>query len=230
MSDGYFPPGLERLGVSVDVVIFSLREADLKVLLIRRAAPPFKGKWAIPGGFVHPPESLDDAALRELGEETGLRDVYLEQLYTFGAPKRDPRGRVITVAYFALVSDDAPARAGDDAAEAAWHSDYALPELAFDHAEILNYALRRLRYKLEYTSVGFDLLPNEFTLTELQTAYEIVLGEKLDKRNFRRRILDAGVLAETSRQREGEGQGRPARLYRYKKNAVTEVKARRLFP
>jgi len=230
MSDGYFPPGAERLGVSVDVVIFSLREADLKVLLIRRAAPPFKGKWAIPGGFVHPPESLDDAALRELGEETGLRDVYLEQLYTFGAPKRDPRGRVITVAYFALVSDDAPARAGDDAAEAAWCSVSALPELAFDHAEILNYALRRLRYKLEYTSVGFDLLPNEFTLTELQTAYEIVLGEKLDKRNFRRRILDAGVLAETSRQREGEGQGRPARLYRYKKNAVTEIKARRLFP
>ncbi|MBM2851068.1 MAG: hydrolase [Anaerolineales bacterium] len=230
MSEGYTPANAERPAVTVDVVIFSLRDSDLKVLLIRRAAPPFKGKWAIPGGYVHPDEALDEAAQRELEEETGLPDVYLEQLYTFGAPKRDPRGRVITVAYFALVSDDVTVRAGDDAAEAAWHSVYDLPDLAFDHDEILSYALQRLRYKLEYTAVGFELLPNEFTLTELQTAYEIVLGEKLDKRNFRRRILEAGILAETSKYREGEGQGRPAQLYRYKKNAVTEVKARRLFP
>ena len=230
MSEGYTPANAERPAVTVDVVIFSLRDSDLKVLLIRRAAPPFKGKWAIPGGYVHPDEALDEAAQRELEEETGLPDVYLEQLYTFGAPKRDPRGRVITVAYFALVSDDVTVRAGDDAAEAAWHSVYDLPDLAFDHDEILSYALQRLRYKLEYTAVGFELLPNEFTLTELQTAYEIVLGEKLDKRNFRRRILEAGILAETGKYREGEGQGRPAQLYRYKKNAVTEVKARRLFP
>jgi len=230
MSEGYTPANAERPAVTVDVVIFSLRDSDLKVLLIRRAAPPFKGKWAIPGGYVHPDEALDEAAQRELEEETGLPDVYLEQLYTFGAPKRDPRGRVITVAYFALVSDDVTVRAGDDAAEAAWHSVYDLPDLAFDHDEILSYALQRLRYKLEYTAVGFELPPNEFTLTELQTAYEIVLGEKLDKRNFRRRILEAGILAETSKYREGEGQGRPAQLYRYKKNAVTEVKARRLFP
>ena len=230
MSDGYTPANAERPAVTVDVVIFSLRDSDLKVLLIRRAAPPFKGKWAIPGGYVHPDEALDEAAQRELEEETGLPDVYLEQLYTFGAPKRDPRGRVITVAYFALVSDDVTVRAGDDAAEAAWHSVYDLPDVAFDHDEILSYALQRLRYKLEYTAVGFELLPNEFTLTELQAAYEIVLGEKLDKRNFRRRILEAGILAETSKYREGEGQGRPARLYRYRKNAVTEIKARRLFP
>ncbi|HLE29243.1 MAG TPA: NUDIX domain-containing protein [Anaerolineales bacterium] len=227
--------GGERVSVSVDVVIFSLREDDLKVLLVRRAAPPYKGKWAIPGGFVQADESLDEAARRELAEETGVHGVYLEQLYTFGEPQRDPRGRVITVAYFALVADDVALRAGDDAAEAGWHSVYALPELAFDHAEILKYALQRLRYKLEYTSVGFELLPNEFTLSELQTAYETVLGlkevrKKLDKRNFRRRILEAGILAEISKYREGEGQGRPARLYRYKKNAVTEVKARRLFP
>jgi 8-oxo-dGTP diphosphatase len=235
MTEGYTPPGADRPAVTVDVVIFSLREADLKALLIRRAAPPFKGKWAIPGGFVHRDEALDEAALRELEEETSLRDVYLEQLYTFGALKRDPRGRVISVAYFALVSDNVSPRAGDDAAETAWHSLYNLPELAFDHAEILGYALQRLRYKLEYTSVGFELLPNEFTLSELQAAYEIVLGlkqpdQKLDKRNFRRRILEAGVLTETSKYREGEGQGRPARLYRYKKNAVMEIKARRLFP
>jgi len=229
-GNGYLPEVVERPALSVDVVAFSLRENDLKVLLIRRGAPPYKGKWAVPGGFVRLNEGLDEAALRELEEETGVRDGYLEQLYTFGALKRDPRGRVVTVAYFALVPDDVQARAGDDAAEAAWHSMYDLPELAFDHAEILKYALQRLRYKLEYTSVGFELLPNEFTLTDLQTAYEIVLGEKLDKRNFRRRILEAEILVETNRYREGEGQGRPARLYRYRKNAVTEVKARRLFP
>jgi 8-oxo-dGTP diphosphatase len=229
---GYLPEPLERPALTVDVVAFSLREDDLKALLIRRAAAPYKGKWAIPGGFVRLTEGLDEAALRELEEETGVREVYLEQLYTFGAPRRDPRGRVVTVAYFALVPDDVQPRAGDDAAEAAWHSMYNLPDLAFDHAEILKYALQRLRYKLEYTSVGFELLPNEFTLTDLQTAYEIVLGESLDKRNFRRRILEAGILVETNRYREGPGggQGRPARLYRYKKNAVTEVKARRLFP
>lgn len=217
--------------LSVDVVIFSLRQNALHALLIRRGAPPHKGKWAIPGGFVNPPESLEAAARRELDEETGLRDVFLEQLYTFGEPKRDPRGRVVTVAYFALVPEEAaPLRAGDDAAEAAWHPVNDLPELAFDHAEILRYACQRLRNKLEYTSLGFELLPNEFTLTDLQTAYELVLGETLDKRNFRRRLLEADILVETPRVREADGQGRPARLYRYRKNAVTEVKARRLFP
>ncbi len=230
MSEGYLPSPTERHTVSVDVVIFSLREGDLKVLLIRRASPPFKSKWAIPGGFVRANESLEEAALRELEEETGVRDVYLEQLYTFGAPKRDPRGRIITVAYFALVADDVSTQAGKEASETQWYSMYDLPELAFDHADILKYALQRLRYKLEYTAVGFELLPNEFTLTELQTAYEIVLGEKLDKRNFRRRILEAEVLSETPRYREGDGQGRPAKLFRYKKNATMEVKARRLFP
>ncbi len=230
MSSGYRPAPADRPSLTVDVVIVSLRQSALHVLLIRRAAAPFKGKWAIPGGFVEPDESLEEAARRELQEETDLSEVYVEQLYTFGEPKRDPRGRVVTVAYFALVPDGVLARAGDDAVEAGWHPVDQLPELAFDHAEIMNYALQRLRYKLEYTSVGFELLPNEFTLTDLQTAYEIVLGETLDKRNFRRRILEAGILTETSRQREGEGQGRPARLYRYRKNAVTSVKARRLFP
>jgi 8-oxo-dGTP diphosphatase len=217
--------------LTVDVVIFSLRQSALHALLIRRAAPPHKGKWAIPGGFVNADESLDAAARRELEEETGLSNLYLEQLYTFGEPKRDPRGRVVTVAYFALLPEEtAPLRAGDDAAEAAWHPVTRLPELAFDHADILGYARQRLRYKLEYTAVGFELLPNEFTLTELQTAYQIVLGEALDKRNLRRRLLEAEILVETSRVREADGQGRPARLYRYRKNAVTEVKARRLFP
>lgn len=218
-----------RPSVTVDIIIFTLRDNDLQVLLIKRKHPPFEGMWAIPGGFVDIDESLEEAALRELREETGVEDVYLEQLYTFGNPDRDPRGRVITVAYFAVAPADAiRPRAGDDAAEARWWSMYNLPPLAFDHTEILTYALRRLRYKLEYTAVGFELLPETFTLSELQAAYEVVLGERLDKRNFRRKILSAGVIEETGEHRVGEG--RPARLYRFRDDAVAEVKARRLFP
>jgi len=218
-----------RPSVTADVIIFTLRNGDLRMLLIRRKYPPFQGTWAIPGGFVGIDESLEDAALRELEEETGVRDVYLEQLYTFGHPGRDPRGRVITVAYFALIPVLAIGpRAGDDAAEARWWSVYDLPPLAFDHADILAYALQRLRYKLEYTAVGFELLPEVFTLGELQAAYEVILGEELDKRNFRRKILDAGVIEQTGAHRTGEG--RPARLYRFRDDAVAEVKARRLFP
>lgn len=218
-----------RPSVTVDVIIFTLRENDLQALLVKRGHPPFEGMWAIPGGFVGIDESLEEAALRELEEETGVRDVYLEQLYTFGNPGRDPRGRVITVAYFALVPTTAvQPRPGDDAAEARWWSLYHLPPLAFDHADILAYALKRLRYKLEYTAVGFELLPETFTLRELQTAYEIILGEKLDKRNFRRKIIGAGVIEETGEYRTGEG--RPAKLYRFRADAVAEVKARRLFP
>ncbi|MFQ5407192.1 MAG: NUDIX domain-containing protein [Anaerolineales bacterium] len=222
----------QRPALTVDVVIFSiaLDRHELNTLLIRRGNAPYEGCWAIPGGFVHYGESLDDAARRELLEETGVRDVYLEQLYTFGQPDRDPRGHTVTVAYFALIpADSVELSAGSDAAEAAWHSVYGPPKLAFDHAYILQYALQRLRYKLEYTAAGFRLLPAEFTLTDLQTAYEIVLGEKLDKRNFRRRLVDAEVIEKTNRRRQG-GEGRPAMLYRYREDADPEVKARRLFP
>jgi 8-oxo-dGTP diphosphatase len=219
----------ERPLVTVDVIIFTLRDDDLQVLLVRRREWPCEGMWAIPGGLVGPDETLEAAALRKLEEETGLTDVYLEQLYTFGAPGRDPRHRVITVAYFAAVpgSSIVPCAAGD-ADRVCWWSIYHLPPLAFDHAEILHYALTRLRYKLEYTAVGFELLPETFTLTELQSAYEIVLGEELDKRNFRRKIHSAGIIEPSGGYRSGEG--RPARLYRYREDAVAEVKARRLFP
>lgn len=218
-----------RPAVTTDVIIFTLRSNDLQVLLIRRKNPPFQEEWAIPGGFVGIDESLEEAALRELEEETGVRDVYLEQLYTFGAPDRDPRGRSITVAYFALVSADAISpHAGSDAVEARWWSMYDLPPLAFDHADILAYALQRLRYKLEYTAAVFELLPETFSLSDLRAAYEIILGEKLDKRNFRRKILSAEIVEETGEYRTGEG--RPARLYRFRDDAVAEVKARRLFP
>ena len=214
--------------VTVDVVILTLRNDDLQVLLVKRKAAPYLNRWAIPGGFVRRNEPLETAARRELEEETGVRDVYLEQLYTFGDPKRDPRGRVITVTYFALVPAPLALKAGSDAADARWWSMYDLPALAFDHGRILDYALTRLRYKLEYTAVGFQLLPPCFTLTELQKAYEIVLGVQLDKRNFRRKILEAEIIEETGEYRAGEG--RPAMQYRFRPDAVAEIRARRLFP
>lgn len=214
--------------VTVDVVILALRDEDLQVLLVRRKNPPFEGKWAIPGGFVRHEESLEDAAARELHEETGVRDVHIEQLYTFGTLNRDPRGRMVTVAYVALVPAPLALHAGTDASEAQWKSVYGLPEMAFDHEEIVTYALKRLRYKLEYTAVGFRMLPKTFTLSQLQRAYETILGEKLDKRNFRRRILQAGIIEETGEMQTGDG--RPAKLYRYREDAVAEVRARRLFP
>ncbi len=230
IPENYDPSHYDRPSVTVDVVIFSLVDDDLKVLLIKRKFAPFAGMWAIPGGFVRIDESLETAAARELAEETGVTDVYMEQLYTFGTPGRDPRTRVITIAYFALVPYDAVRhQPGDDAAETSWFSMFDLPALAFDHREILAYALTRLRYKLEYTAVGFQLLPDIFTLSELQRAYETILSEKLDKRNFRRKILAAEVLEETGKKKR-DGEGRPAKLYAYRADAVAEVKTRRLFP
>lgn len=219
-----------RPALTVDIVTFTVRNGRLNVLLIERRSPPFQGCWALPGGFIEMNENLEDAALRELDEETGLKDVYLEQLYTYGDPERDPRGRIISVAYFALIPSDARIRpeGGDDASQAEWFPYPELPSLAFDHNEIVTYAVRRLRYKIEYTAAAFELLPDMFTLSELQRTYEIILGEKLDKRNFRRRIQQAGIIEATNQQRTGEG--RPARLFRYRDDAVAEVKARRLFP
>lgn len=216
--------------VTVDIVIFTVQSGALKVLLVKRAIPPFKGQFAIPGGFVHDEESLDDAALRELREETGVADVYLEQLYSFGDPKRDSRGRVITVAYFALISaDHARLAAGSDATEAGWWPMSKLPELAFDHSQILDYALERLRNKLEYTTVGFQLLPAQFTLTELQAVYEAILDKKLDKRNFRRKIAMLKILKPERDYRRG-GQ-RPARLFRFVAASFEKLKDKGiLFP
>lgn len=219
-----------RPALTVDVVIFTLRDSRLQVLLVQRGEAPFVGQWALPGGFVHIDESLEMAAGRELAEETGVQQAYLEQLYTYGEVGRDPRGRVVSVAYYALIPAGTPVQAegGSDARQARWFPILGLPQLAFDHAEIVAYALRRLRYKVEYTAACFELLPDEFTLTEIQHTYELILGETLDKRNFRRRILEAGIIEPTPRLRGGEG--RPARLYRYRPDAVAEVKVRRLFP
>lgn len=200
--------------VAVDIVIFTIQQKELRVLLVKRGIEPFAGQFAIPGGFVLDDESLDQAALRELKEETGVADVYLEQLYSFGDPERDPRGRVISVAYFALIAaDHANVAAGSDAAEAAWWPVDKLPELAFDHRRILEYSLERLRNKMEYTTVGFQLLPKRFSLTELQEVYEAILDKQLDKRNFRRKIGLLKILRPTREYRHGGR--RPARLFEF---------------
>jgi 8-oxo-dGTP diphosphatase len=221
-----------RPAVTVDMILFAFQNDQLTVLLIRRTHDPFGGKWALPGGFVHETEDLIDAAQRELLEETNVSNVYLEQLFTFGEPNRDPRTRVITVAYFALLSAEEAAqqriRSGDDAGDARWWNIYNLPELAFDHERILEYALQRLRWKLEWTALGFLLLPKAFTLSELQRVYETVLNEPLDKRNFRRKILAADVLEETGNMRAGDH--RPAKLYRFSARAIEIEQARRRFP
>jgi len=216
--------------VTVDVVLFTFIDGELRVLLIRRKREPFKGRWALPGGFVEENEKLEKAAARELVEETGLKDIYLEQLYTFGDPGRDPRGWTISVAYFAIVGADMTGRvhAGDDAGDAGWFNVYQLPPLAFDHDRIVRYALQRLRYKLEYTGLGFLLLPEEFTLSQLQSVYEVVLQESLDKRNFRKKILSMDIIEETGNFQHGDH--RPARLYRFTAAAIELEKARRRFP
>jgi len=203
----------EKPSVTVDIILFTIKDENLKVLLVKRAFDPFKDMWAIPGGFTLVNESLEDAAKRELSEETNVKDVYLEQLYTFGEPKRDPRTRVITVAYFALVnSEKFKLKASTDVKDVRWFSVYELPQLAFDHKKILEYALKRLKAKLEYTTVAFSLLPEEFTLTELQKIYEIIFNKKIDKRNFRKKIKSLGLVKETTQFKEDVAH-RPPKLY-----------------
>jgi 8-oxo-dGTP diphosphatase len=204
-----------RPALTVDCAVFGFDAAELKVLLITRKLPPFRNRWALPGGFVRIEETLDDAARRELTEETGLDRVFLEQLYTFGAIRRDPRERVVSVAYYALVPlSEQAIRAATDASDAAWFPATRTPLLAFDHAEILATALRRLRAKVRYQPIGFELLPAKFTLSQLQYLYEAVLETEFDKRNFRKRILGTGLLVPLS-ERVRVGAHRPARLFRF---------------
>ena len=213
-----------RPSVTVDVVVFGYDGGrDLKLLLIQRGGEPFKGQWALPGGFVDMDEDLESSALRELEEETGVRDLFVEQLYTFGAPGRDPRGRVISVAYFALVNlTDHPAVAASDAEQAEWYKLDELPELAFDHARIIDMATNRLRAKVRYQPIGFELLPEEFTLAELQALYETVLGvPEFNKRNFRTRIMKTEILQEVGRQENVAH--RPAVLYRFNEERYQQL-------
>jgi 8-oxo-dGTP diphosphatase len=225
------PAGFNRPLVAVDVVVFTLLENDLKVLLIRRDSEPFSGTWAIPGGLIDINESLEAAARRIMVDKTGVHDVFVEQLFTFGDVHRDPRARVVSVTYFALVQPDKlPEQRAPLTIETAWMSVYHLPELAFDHITIVSYALTRLRYKLEYSAVAFELMPEEFTLRELQDAYMIILNDHtLDKANFRKKLrYEPPIIEPTGIERKTKG--RPAALYRFREDAKREVKARRLFP
>ena len=209
--------------VTVDVVIFTIRNDELKVLLIKRALEPFDGQWALPGGFVEMKESLLDAARRELREETGVDAAYLEQLYTFGEPKRDPRERVISVAYYALMPSDAlEIKAASDAEGVGWFGIDDLPRLAFDHQEILDMALQRLAAKLDYSTIAFQLMPDEFTMPELRHLYELITREELDARNFAKRILALNVIEPTGQDRR-DGAHRPAKLYRVIDRSKVEV-------
>jgi 8-oxo-dGTP diphosphatase len=204
-----------RPALTVDCVVFGFDEGELKVLLIERALDPFKGHWALPGGFVRVDETLDEAARRELAEEAGLKNVFLEQLYTFGAVDRDPRERVVSVAYYALVKLSAhDTKAATDAADARWFPMSQIPKLAFDHAGILTTALARLKSKVRYQPIGFELLPPRFTLSQLQHLYEAVLETKLDKRNFRKKVLGLGLLVPL-KETQMAGRHRPAQLFRF---------------
>jgi len=199
--------------VTTDVVIFTIRDKKLKLLLIMRGGEPFKGKWALPGGFVRLDEDLEMGARRELSEETGISGVYLEQLYTYGAVGRDPRERVITVAYYALIaSEKMIIQAATDAEAVGWFSMDELPRLAFDHKEIVEQAHERLVAKLDYSTIAFQFMPDAFTLSELQDVYEIILREELDRRNFRKWMLALDQIKETGEERR-TGAHRPAKLY-----------------
>lgn len=223
----YDPNAFEHPSVSVDVVALTARGKSLEVLLIQRSEKPYAGYWAVPGGFVGMEEDLDAVAERKLREKTGVGEAapFLEQLYTFGKVDRDPRHRVITVAYYALLPapesglpnapTDTPTP-GANAAQAQWFDINELPPLAFDHAEILKMAVARLQAKLGYTSVAYALLPEEFTLTELQTTYETILSRVLDKRNFRKKMLSLDILEATGKERR-LGAHRPAQLFRWTK-------------
>ena len=209
--------------VTTDIVIFTLRDKQLKVLLIMRGGDPYQGKWALPGGFVRLEEDLETGARRELAEETGISGVYLEQLYTFGAVDRDPRERVITIAYYALIpSDKIQLQAATDAEAVGWFSLNELPPLAFDHRDIIAMAHQRLVAKLDYSTIAFQFMPREFTLSDLQEVYEIILRAEMDRRNFRKWILALEQIEETGEERR-EGAHRPAKLYRVKHSERVEI-------
>jgi len=219
-----------RPSVTVDCILFGFDEGELKILLIQRGGEPFKGMWALPGGFldIDADPSLEYAAKRELEEETGLRDVFMEQLYTFGDAGRDPRGRTVSAAYYALLklSDYQKIQAGTDADNVRWFGLSEVPaDLAFDHEKIVAMAIERLKGKVRYQPIGFELLPGKFTLSELQHLYEAVLGTTLDKRNFRKKILKMNLLIGLNEKQAGVAH-RAAQLFKFDKERYEELKAK----
>ena len=212
-----------NIKVAVDAAIFGYEAKELSVLLIKRGVAPFKDSWALPGGLVLENESLEDAVKRELKEETGVVTDYIEQLYSFGKPERDPRNRVISITYFGLVRPNHfKIEADTDAADVQWFSINKLPELAFDHQEILDLAKKRLQSKLTYQPIGFELLNNEFPFSDLENLYQTILEKKIDRRNFRKKILSFEILTETDKIHKPQS-GRPAKLFRFNQQKYKEL-------
>jgi len=216
----------QNIKVSVDAAVFGYTAQDgLSILLVKRGIKPYKGVWALPGGLVHDQESLEQAVERELREETGVSINYLEQLYTFGAPNRDPRNRVIAVAYYGLVKPSAfKLKADTDVSEAAWFNTHALPKLAFDHQEIINKAIERLQGKIVYEPIGFELLEPRFPFSELEKLYSTVLGKPIDRRNFKKKVMKYGFIIETREKQKLKGAGRPGNLYRFDEKRYFQLK------
>lgn len=216
--------GTQKIRLSVDAVVFGYEAGVISVLLIKRKYDPFKGKWAIPGGFVLNHESLETAVERELHEETGVKINYLEQLYTFGDVERDPRGRVVTVAYVGLVRPNAfKIFASTDAEQAQWFTINNLPELSFDHKKILDTAIARLQAKITYEPIGFELLDTKFPFSDLEKLYTTLLGRPIDRRNFRKKILGLNVLDELD-EKVSKGSGRPANLFQFNQKRYFQLK------
>lgn len=215
--------------LSVDCVIFGYTEGKLQVALIERKNAPYKGNWAIPGGFVEGDETVEEAAFRELKEETGLSDLYLQQFHVFSAPDRDPRGRVITVAFFALIdADQCELVASEDASKAVWWSIDDLPHLAFDHDSIYEEALKALRIAIRNQPLAFELLPKKFTLTQLQQLYEEVFDQEIDKRNFRKKVAKMDFIQETGTMTKG-AKHRPAMLYAFNRKKYAKYSSEIMF-
>ncbi|MFH1182283.1 MAG: NUDIX domain-containing protein [Candidatus Woesearchaeota archaeon] len=214
-----------QIKVAVDAVVFSVVNESLKVLLIRRKKAPFKGMYALPGGFVEPHENLEEAVKRELAEETNVKNVFLQQLGAYGELERDPRGRIVSIAFLAFISPEQKLGSTKDAAGAEWHSADDLDDLAFDHRKIIEDSLRQIRYEIQTTNIAFQILPTEFTLSELQHLYELVLKMPLDKRNFRRRIKELDILKKISGAKM-EGAHRPAQLYSFREREYKPLKDR----
>ena len=216
-------PSRQDIRIAADAVIFTVKDGRLQVLLIRMKKKPYEGRWTLPGGLLDEDETTEAAARRVLSTQTGVKDAYLEQLATFDAPKRDPFGRVVSVAYFALLAGEGvELRTTEKYAGVKWQDVAAAPKLAYDHDVILKTAIDRLRAKLEYTNVVWSLLPEAFTLSELQGVYEAILGRDLDKRNFRKKILALGLLKSTGKKR-AEGAHRPAELYRFRRRELSYI-------
>lgn len=215
-----------RPAVTTDCVIFGFDDGELKILLIERGIEPYLGKWALPGGFIDMDENAESCARRKLVQETGLKNIYMEQLYTFSAVNRDPRYRVVSIAYYALVKlSDYHAQAGTDATRIEWFSISDVPELAFDHTDILQKAKERLKGKIKYQPIGFELLPEKFTMPELHHLYETVLQTKLDDRNFRKKMLGYNLLIDLKELQRG-ARNRAPKLYSFDKTRYEELSER----